>query len=75
MLIISFIFSHYILVPFIGGVVADDSLKLDYVLNDDRVKNAIHDGLIVLNLNTGEVLTSDACGKQKLMAFSQTLSM
>merc|ERR1711862_937939 len=43
-------------VPFAAGVVAEDSLNLKQILNDYRVKDAMSDGMSILNLDTMSLL-------------------
>lgn len=37
-------------VPFIGGIVINDEVNLDMLEHDDRVQNAMEDGLSIINL-------------------------
>jgi len=40
----------------VAGIVAEDCLILDQILNDYRVKDAMSDGMNILNLDTGKLL-------------------
>ena len=62
-------------VPFIAGLIVEGSSNLNQILNDNRVKNAVSDGMIILSLSTGDVISDNAAGKEKIIAFSQTLLM
>ena len=61
-------------VPFIGGLVPENQERLDEILKGDLVKDAISNGLIILNLNSSEVYIG-IDEKQNSLAFSQTIAM
>ena len=58
-------------VPFIGGLITDNISKLRNVLNNNQIKNTASDGIIILNLNTGEIVSDEKTKvKEKVMASS-----
>ena len=61
-------------VPFIAGFVEENDEKLEKVLQRKLVKDANLNGLIILNLNLGEVCAGSH-DKQIGLAFSQTIAM
>ena len=61
-------------VPFIAGLMPQNDEKLGDILKDDLVKDAISNGLIILNLNSNEVYVGND-EKQNSLAFSQTVAM
>ena len=60
-------------VPFIGGLVPENKKSLRRILKGKLVKDAIANGLIVLNLDSGEVFVGEN-EKQNALAFSQTIA-
>ena len=62
-------------VPFIAGIVPENKLNLNSILGDDRVADALNDGMILLNLDTGNVFAAGQLSKQRKLSFSQTLLM
>lgn len=60
-------------VPFIAGIVPENKLNLKNILVDDRVSEAINDGMIVLNLDAGSTHAASQLSGQSKLAFSQTL--
>jgi len=62
-------------VPFIAGMVLDNDVSHDQIVADERIINAIESGMIVLDLDRGNIAAADHLSKEKKLAFSQTLLM
>ena len=61
-------------IPFIAGLVEESDEKLNKILKRQVVKDANVNGLIILNLSSGEVCAGSH-DKQIGLAFSQTITM
>ena len=61
-------------VPFIAGLVLENSNTFHSILKGKLVKDAIANGLIVMNLDSGDVFVGDN-EKQNALAFSQTVTL
>ena len=61
-------------VPFIAGLVPENGDKLDEVLKGDLIKDVLEAGLIILNLNSGEVWFGKD-ENQTSLAYSLTTAM
>jgi len=42
----------------VAGIVAEDSSNIDQILHDYRVEDAVHEGLNILNLDAGKLITT-----------------